>query len=90
VLISIVFDVISVGNFETTLKNYTIDDLRRSVDAWIRLAKCSEPKLEPMYYHRAENQVINAIAAMVAWGGSHQLDRVTSALKKFFRLCGMR
>ena len=51
-----------VGNHETNLKNYTIDDLRRSMDAWIRLAKCSEPKLEPIYYHREENQVINAIA----------------------------
>ena len=52
----------SAGNHDATLKSYTIDDLRRSMDAWIRLAKCSEPKLEPMYYHRGENRVINAIA----------------------------
>ena len=59
----------SVGNHETTLKNYTIDDLRRSMDAWIRLAKCLEPKLEPMYYHRVENRVINPIATRLGGAG---------------------
>ena len=68
-LISIVFDVISVGNFETTLKNYTIDDIRSYMDAWIRLAKFSEPKLEPMYYHRVENRVINPFATRLGGAG---------------------
>ena len=62
----------SVGTHESTLKNYTIDDLRSSMDAWIRFARCTEPKLEPMYYHHVENRVINPIATRL--GGAEVIN----------------
>ena len=42
-------------------KNDTIDDLKRSIDAWDRIAKYTEPKLRAVDYSHQEDRVVNVI-----------------------------
>ena len=42
-------------------RNDTIDDLKRSIDAWDRIAKYTEPKLKAVDYYPEEDRVVNVI-----------------------------
>ena len=50
-------------------KNDTIDDLKRSIDAWDRIAKYTEPKLKAVDYSYKENRVVNVIVKRFVGGG---------------------
>ena len=40
-------------------KNDNIDDLKRSIDAWDRIAKYTEPKLKAVEYFHEEGLLVN-------------------------------
>ena len=42
-------------------RNDTIDDWKRSIDAWGRIAKYTEPKLKTVGYYPGEDRVVNVI-----------------------------
>ena len=46
---------------EIASKNDTIDDLKRAIDAWYRIAKYTEPKLRAVDYRREEDRVVKVI-----------------------------
>ena len=46
---------------EIASKNDTIDDLKRSIDAWDRIAKYIEPKLKAVDYYPEADRVDNVI-----------------------------
>ena len=46
---------------EIASRNDTIDDLKRSIDAWDRIAKYTEPKLKTVDYYPEEDRVVNVI-----------------------------
>ena len=42
-------------------KTNSINDLSRSIDAWDRIAKYTEPKLKAVECHSEEDRVVNVI-----------------------------
>lgn len=44
---------------EIASRNDTIDDLKRSIDAWARIAKYTEPKLKAVDYCHEEGLLVN-------------------------------
>ena len=59
-------------------KNDNIDDLKRSIDAWDRIAKYTEPKLKAVDYYPGEDQVVNVVVK--------RFDRV-EAVRNWLNLC---
>ena len=45
-------------------KNDTIDDLKRSIDAWDRFAKYTEPKLKAVDYYPEEDRVVKVVVRL--------------------------
>ena len=46
---------------ELASKTNSMDDLSRSIDAWDRIAKYTEPKLRAVDCYHAEDRVVNVI-----------------------------
>tara|TARA_E500000178_G_scaffold180820_1_gene179543 strand:+ start:398 stop:730 length:333 start_codon:yes stop_codon:yes gene_type:complete len=46
---------------DTASKNDNINDLKRSIIAWDRIAKCTEPKRKVVDYYPKEDRVVNVV-----------------------------